>query len=77
MPKHPTLGLIRALSTLLDRVRACWMSVLARYLTKPVDEFSMLTTADQQALATVLRRGDVVLSAGSTRCAELVKRLMQ
>jgi hypothetical protein len=35
----------------------------------------MLTTADQQALATVLRRGDVLLSAGSTRCAELVKRL--
>ena len=43
----------------------------------PFDEFSMLTTADQQALATVLRRGDVLLSAGSTRCAELVKRLTQ
>ena len=77
MPKHPTRGLIRALSTLLKRARACWMSALALYLTKPVDEFSMLTTADQQALATVLRRGDVLLSAGSTRCAELVKRLTQ
>jgi len=53
------------------------MSALALYLTKPVDEFSMLTTADQQALAMVLRRGDVLLSAGSTRCAELVKRLTQ
>ena len=77
MPKDPTRGLIRALSTLLKRVRACWMSALALYLAKPVDEFSMLTTADQQALATVLRRGDVLLSAGSTRCAELVKRLTQ
>jgi ABC-type transport system involved in cytochrome c biogenesis permease component len=77
MPKHPTRGLISALSTLLKRARARWMSALALYLAKPVDEFSMLTTADQQALATVLRRGDVLLSAGSTRCAELVKRLTQ
>ena len=30
---------------------------------------------DRQALAAVLRRGDVLLSAGNTRCAELVKRL--
>ena len=77
MPKHATRGLIRALSTLLKRARACWMGALALYLAKPVDEFSMLTTADRQALATVLRRGDVLLSAGSTRCAELVKRLTQ
>ena len=56
MPKHPTRGLMHALSTLLKRARTCWMSVLALYLTKPVDEFAMLTTADQQALATVLRR---------------------
>ena len=47
MPTHPTRGLIRALSTLLERARACWMSALALYLAKPVDEFSMLTTADQ------------------------------
>ena len=58
MPKHPTRGLIRVLLTPLNRVRACWMSALALYLAKPVDELSMLTTADQQALATVLRRGD-------------------
>lgn len=77
MPKHSTRGLIRALSTLLKLARARWMSALALYLAKPVDEFSMLTTADQQALATVPRRGDVLLSAGSTRCAELVKRLTQ
>jgi hypothetical protein len=77
MPKHPTRGLIRAQSTLLKRARACRMGALALYLAKPVDEFSMLTTADREALATVLRRGDVLLSAGSTRCAELVKRLTQ
>jgi hypothetical protein len=77
MPKHPTRGLIRAVSTLIKRTRACWMSALALYLAKPVDEFPMLTTADQQVLATVLRRGDVLLSAGNTRCAELVKRLTQ
>ena len=77
MPKHPTRGLISALSTLLKRARARWMSALALYLAKPVDEFSMLTTADRHALARVLRRGDVLLSAGSTRCAELVKRLTQ
>ena len=58
MPTHPTRGLIRALSTLLKRARACWMSALALYLAKPVDEFSMLTTADQQALLEPGRRGD-------------------
>ena len=77
MSTHPTRKLISALSNLPKRARACWMSALALYLAKPVDEFSMLTTADQQALAAVLRRGDVLLSAGSTRCAELVKRLTQ
>jgi hypothetical protein len=75
MPKHPTRRLINALSTLLKRARACWMSALALYLAKPVDEFSTLTTVDRQALAAVLRCGDVLLSAGNTRCAQLVKRL--
>ena len=75
MPEHPTRGMISAVSTLLEGARARWMSALALYLAKPVDEFSMLTTADHLALAAVLRRGDVLLSAGNTRCAELVKRL--
>ena len=51
------------------------MNALALYLAKPVDEFSMLTTVDRQALAAALRCGNVLLSAGNTRCAELVKRL--
>ncbi len=67
MPTHAKRGRIRALSTLLMRAHACWMSALALYLTKPVDEFAVLTTADRRSLATVLRRGDVLLSAGSTR----------
>jgi cell wall-associated NlpC family hydrolase len=77
MPKHRTRGPIRALSTLLKRAGARWVGALALYLAKPIDEFSMLTTADQAALATVLRPGDVLLSAGSTRCAQLVKCLTQ
>ena len=77
MPKHATRGLISALSTPLKRARARWMRALALYLAKLVDEFSMLTTADRHALARVLRRGDVLLSAGSTRCTELVKRVTQ
>jgi hypothetical protein len=50
------------------------MSALAVYLAKPLGDLS-LTNAHRQSLATVLRRGDVLLSAGNTRCAELVKRL--
>jgi cell wall-associated NlpC family hydrolase len=53
------------------------MSALALYLAKPLDEFSTLTSVERRGLAAVLRRGDVLLSAGNTRCAELVKRLTQ
>jgi cell wall-associated NlpC family hydrolase len=53
------------------------MSGLALYLARPLDEFSMLTGADRRALAALLRRGDVLLSAGNSRCAEIVKRLTQ
>jgi len=77
MSKRVTLGLIGAISSLLERACAVAMSALARYLASPFGEFSTLTSTDRQALATVLRRGDVLLSAGNTRCAELVKRLTQ
>jgi len=53
------------------------MSRLARYLAKPLGQSSTLTHADRRGLAAVLRRGDVLLSAGNTRCAEQVKRLTQ
>ncbi len=75
MPKHPTRGLISALSALLEHARARVIRALTLYLAKPFEEFSMLPTVDRQALAAVLRCGDVLLSAGNTRCAELVKRL--
>lgn len=58
----------------VERARAFAISALARYLARPVGEFSTLTATDRQALAVVLRRGDVLLSSGSTRCAALVRR---
>lgn len=73
--KRATLRATRALSALLEHARARVTRALTLYLAKPFEELSMLTTVDRQALAAVLRRGDVLLSAGNTRCAELVKRL--
>ena len=77
MPTHAKRGRIRALSVLLEHARARVISALTLYLAEPFEEFSMLTIADRQALARVLRRGDALLSVGSTRCVELVKRLTQ
>jgi hypothetical protein len=51
------------------------INALTRYLARPLDVFSTLTKVDRQALAAVRRCGDVLLCAGNTRCAELVKRL--
>ena len=77
MSKRVTLGLIGAISSLVEHARARFTGALARYLATPLDEFSTLTALDREALAAVLRRGDVLLCAGNTRCAELVKRLTQ
>ena len=68
---------IGATARLLDKARNRAMTALALYLARPLDEFSTLTAVDRQALARVLRRGDVLLSAGNTRFAEWVKRLTQ
>ena len=75
MSKHATLDLAGAIASLSERARALVLSALARYLARPLGEFSTLTSTDRQAVAAVLRRGDVLLSSGSTRCAALVKRL--
>ena len=75
--KRPAFGCIANVARLLESARNRAMNALALYLAKPLDEFSTLTSADRRALAAVLRRGDVLLSAGNTRCAELVKRLTQ
>ena len=68
---------MKAMSRLLERLRARVINALTRYLARPLDEFSTLATVDRQALAAVLRSGDVLLCAGNTRCAEVVKRLTQ
>lgn len=76
MPNRAALHPITARSRLLvDHARARLTTALARYLATPLDEFTTLTAVDRRALAAVLRRGDVLLTAGSTRCAELVKRV--
>jgi Permuted papain-like amidase enzyme, YaeF/YiiX, C92 family len=66
---------MKAISRLLEHLCARVINALTHYLARPLDEFSTLTTVDRQALAAVLRFGDVLLCAGNTRCAELVKRL--
>lgn len=75
MPPRATPGPVAVISRQLQRARARAMSALALYLAKPVDNLSTLTSADRLTLAAVLRRGDVLLCAGNTRCAEVVKRL--
>jgi hypothetical protein len=75
--KRMAFGPIGTIGRLLERARNRALSALALYLTRPLDEFSTLTNEERSALAAVLRRGDVLLSAGNTRCAELVKRLTQ
>ena len=74
-PERATQRSIRPISGLLERARAHVITALTHYLARPLDEFSALTTVDRQALAAVLRCGDVLLCAGNTRCAELVKRI--
>ena len=68
---------IRAAARLLESAGNWLTSALALYLARPLDQFSTLTCADRRALASVLRRGDVLLSAGNTRFAEFVKRVTQ
>ncbi len=65
------------LSGVVERASARVIGALTLYLAKPQGRFSTLTSADRQALAAVLRRGDVLLSAGNSRFAEAVKRLTQ
>jgi Permuted papain-like amidase enzyme, YaeF/YiiX, C92 family len=49
--------------------------VARRYLGQPVKHCRLSTIADTRALATVLRQGDVLLTAGNIRMAALVRRL--
>ena len=76
-------GIVRELSwvsralTLLTRMRARVIGELVLYLAQPVKHASPATPADPQSLAAILDRGDVLLSAGNSRVAVLVKRMTQ
>jgi hypothetical protein len=77
-----TAGIIRELSSvvavltlLLARIQACLIGALVLYLAQPVKRYSSPTTAAPESLATILDRGDVLLSEGNTRVAALVKRI--
>ena len=58
MAKHAVGTLLGAPLNGIQPARARWLSAVALYLAQPVDKFSMIAPADQQALATVLRRED-------------------
>jgi len=62
------------LRSLLTRSRARLVRGLVLFLAQPVRQYSSVDTDDLQALAAVLRNGDVVLASGRTRAAALVRR---
>jgi Permuted papain-like amidase enzyme, YaeF/YiiX, C92 family len=66
---------IEAAMTLLTRTRTRLIGALVLYLAKPIKQHSPGTTADARSFATILDPGDVLLSAGNTRVAALVKRM--
>lgn len=68
-------SVVAALTLLLTQIRARLIGTLVLYLAQPVKHYSPPTTADAESLATILDRGDVLLSEGNTRVAALVKRI--
>jgi len=58
-----------------DRIRTRLIRALVLYLARPANVLSTLAGSDLRALSEVLDRGDILLSAGNTRCASLVKRI--
>lgn len=61
--------------TLLLQARRTLVSALIRYLVEPLQHTAPTTAVDPQALASVLDRGDVLLTVGNSRIAALVKRV--
>lgn len=57
------------------RFRSRLIDALARYLGQPAKGCSPSTTAEAQSLSAMLRCGDVLLTAGNTRMAALVRRI--
>ena len=66
---------LAALCAVFEWIRIRVVDVLARYLAEPLGGSDFVTPAEQGSLAAILDRGDVLLTAGNTRCAALVKRL--
>ena len=66
---------LAAVARIAEQIRARAVRAFVLYLATPADALATLTSSDQRALAAVLDRGDVLLSAGTTRSAALVKRI--
>jgi hypothetical protein len=66
---------IAGAASLLPRCRSRLIEALARYLGQPAKGYSPAATAEAQSLSAMLRRGDVLLTAGNTRMAALVRRI--
>ena len=66
---------ITAVLTLPTRMRTRLIGAFALFLAKPVRFTGPATPADSQSLAAILNRGDVLLSAGNSRAAALIKRV--
>jgi hypothetical protein len=60
---------------MLRRARARLWDAFLRYLTTPIPRGGRAAAEGIESLAGVLRRGDVLLSAGNTRASSLIKRL--
>ncbi len=64
---------VAAAPALLIRARIRLIGALVLYLARPLKHSSPEPSADPQSLATVLNRGDVLLSHANTRAAALIK----
>src|ERR1700741_1478201 len=61
--------------SLFHRLRARLLGALADFLARPVRPASQPGAADTEALAHLLRPGDVLLTEGVSRAAALVRRV--
>ena len=69
------LRLLVAAPSLFSRAQRYLLGALASYLVQPVQNPQSTSGVDPQTLASVLKRGDVLLSDGNTRLSSLVKRV--
>jgi hypothetical protein len=74
---HEGVTLVATALRLLTRARTRLIGALLLYLSGPIKPSNLEPGAHPQSLATVLNRGDVLLSHGNTRVAALVKCITQ